>query len=477
MAAGNQIAPDPLAESGATHLTVVSNRGPVSFEHDESGELVARDGAGGLVSALRPLLAGSGATWVASAITEADREATARGWMTSDGLDLVTVASNPEDYAMAYDVISNGTLWFLHHHLFDLSRRPRIDARWWEAWEAYRVVNGLFANVIAERSPEGGTVLIQDYHLSLVGAALHERRDDLLTSHFSHTPFCSPEMLRVLPDPVARELLESLSAVGARGFHTRRWGDLFTRCTQSMRLPPVTTFASPLSPDVEHLKTMAGSAESLRARQWLDEQVGDRKVVLQVARAELSKNLLRGLSAFDLLLEEHPEWRERAVHVILANPSRQMLADYVAYQAELEHLVQLVNERWATSSWTPILMELSNDYPRSIAALGRYDVLLVNPLRDGLNLVAKEGPVVNERSGAVVLSREAGVWEELAGLAIEINPFDIAGTASAILSGLTMPEQERSERSEGIVHKVISRPAAKWLADQCLAATGKEESC
>jgi trehalose 6-phosphate synthase len=199
--------------------------------------------------------------------------------------------------------------------------------------------------------------------------------------------------------------------------------------------------------------------------------VGDRQVIVRVDRMELSKNLLRGFWAFDELLEVQPERRGRVVFVALAYPTRQGLADYLAYQNEVESTVERINQRWATPGWTPIVLAVEDDYPRSLAAMTRYDVLLVNPVRDGLNLVAKEGPLLNTRHGVLVLSREAGAIDELAGGAISLNPFDVSATAAALATALDLPADERKERSDHLRRAVLARRPADWLADQ-LAVLG-----
>ncbi len=215
-------------------LVVVSNRGPVSFVR-ESGNLVATRGGGGLVSSLAPLVEGTGATWIAAAMTEADRDAASDGVIDVEGFRLRTLAIDADDYRMAYDVIANGTLWFLYHGLFDAPRRPVFDRRWREAWEGYRRFNQTFAEAVAEDAADGALVLVQDYHLSLLGTWLAKLRPDLRAVHFSHTPFCGADDLRMLPEDVADELLASMGAFHACGFHSPRWVRSFESCYRERR--------------------------------------------------------------------------------------------------------------------------------------------------------------------------------------------------------------------------------------------------
>ncbi|HEV3400617.1 MAG TPA: trehalose-6-phosphate synthase, partial [Acidimicrobiales bacterium] len=395
----------------------------------DDGELTARRGAGGLVSSLGPLARETGATWIASAISEGDREAASREVDEAEGHRVRLLALDLDEYRMAYDVVSNATLWFLHHGMFDLPRRPRLDRRWREAWAAYRAMNLAFARVLIDEAPEGATVLVQDYHLSLVGTWLAQERRDLNAVHFTHTPFCEPGALRVLPTNVAEELLVGMSSHTSCGFHARRWAANFEECCAQVLGWRPATFVSPMAPDHDDIEGVAASDECANEAAELDEQLGDRMLILRVDRIELSKNLLRGFLAYDDLLRTHPEWRGRVVFAALIYPSREGLPEYLAYRQEVETLARHLNETWGTPGWTPVMVDTSDNFPRSVAALRRYDVLLVNPIRDGLNLVAKEGAVLNANNGVLALSRDAGAWEELGGVALEVNPFDVSGTA------------------------------------------------
>jgi trehalose 6-phosphate synthase len=460
-------------------VVVASNRGPLSFRLDAEGRPQLAGSAGGLAATLHPLLAGSEVTWVAASMSEADRLAAAEGLMVEDGLRIALLSPDPETYRMAYDVVSNATLWFCHHHLFDLARRPRLDRRWHEAWLGYRSFNHLFADSIARHAPEGAVVLVQDYHLALTGAILAASRPDLRTVHFSHTPFADPNVLRVLPGAAAGELLAGMAGFGACGFHTARWEAAFRACFADEVLradcgvAPPPTFAAPLGPDPSAMAAETATAGCSAAGAELDRRIGNRRLLVRVDRIELSKNILRGCWAFEELLETRPEHRDRVVLLALAYPSREGLAEYLAYRNEVEHTVERINQTWGTDTWTPIILEVADDRERSVAALERYDVLLVNPIRDGLNLVAKEGPLVNRRDGVLVISREAGAWEELHRAAIGINPFDVTGTAAAMEIALTMEPGQRARRASDLRELVLARTAADWFADLMAASEAR----
>jgi trehalose 6-phosphate synthase len=457
-----------MGESSRSPLVVASNRGPFSFRFDGT-ELVPAGTAGGLAGSLRDLLIGSEAHWVACAMSDADRAASAAGRMQAEGLTVVTVEPQRQEYAMAYDVVANATLWFVHHHLFDLARRPRFDRHWGEAWDAYRAFNQRFAELVADHAAPGGAVLVQDYHLALVPAMIGQRRPDVRIVHFSHTPFADPGVLRVLPDAARRELLTGMASAVC-GFHTDRWSAAFAACCADAGLAAPRRFTAPLAPDPDRLVARVGSAACRAAAARLAEQVGDRQVIVRADRVELSKNLVRGFWALDALLDAHPEHRGRTVMLALAYASRQGLPEYLAYRSEVEQVAAAVNERWASGDWQPLVLDIADDPDRSLAALTMADVLLVNPVRDGLNLVAKEGPLVNRRDGQLVLSREAGAYEELHDVALGVNPFDVSETAAALHQALAMDRDERAARAAALRQRIAGRPARHWLDDQLAAA-------
>ncbi len=450
---------------------LVSNRGPLSFR-DDGGELVATRGGGGLVSGLAPLVADTDALWIAAALSDADRTAASRGVIEADGLRARTLAIDPETLAQAYDGVCNSMLWFLHHGLHDLSRRPIIDAGFRTAWAAYRRYNHAFADVVVEEAPEGAVVLVQDYHLALLGPLLRERRPDLRSVHFSHTPFAPPHLMRVLPHDLAVELLEGMAGHDACGFHSERWArDFRAGCAEIAGIDDAATFVSPLAPDAADIRGVAGSERCGTEVDRIDVELGSRRLIVRVDRIELSKNLLRGFRAYDTMLRNRPDLRGTVVFRALGYPSREGLPEYLAYRSEIEALADVVNRRWATPDWQPIELDLVDDFPKSVAHLRRYDVLLVNPIRDGLNLVAEEGPLVNERDGTVVLSREAGVHDVLAGTVRSVNPYDIADQADALAEALDMDASTRTRTATELRRRAEARGPADWLADQ-LAAVG-----
>jgi trehalose 6-phosphate synthase len=453
-------------------VIIVAHRGPVSFVRDERGGFHARRGAGGLAGTLGPLLThhrgDSGpVTWVAAAMSDDDRAAGTEGATKLHDVDVQLLELDPREHRLHYEVVSNATLWFLYHGLFDLPRRPRFDDRFREAWAAYVAVNDAFAERAAEVAADGDVVLVQDYQLALVPGALSARRADLRVAHFTHTPFCGPNSIRVLPHDVARAICVSMATVPS-GFHTRRWADAFEASAATVlgaEHPRAPVFAASLGPDPADLEETAESHEGRAAVRALEERIGDRRLVLRSDRIEPSKNIVRGFLAFDRLLEEHPEWRDRVVFAAMLNASREGLPEYQAYRQEVEQAAARVNDRWARGDWMPVLMDLRDDFPRSVAGYMRYDALLVNPIKDGLNLVAKEGPVLNERDGVVCLSTEAGAYDELHSAVLAVHPYDLDQTAGALHTALTMPDDARRDQASRLRDLATVATPATWLQE------------
>lgn len=452
-------------------VVIVSNRGPLAFHHDADGNLVARRGAGGLVSGIAPLVAGTDAVWVAAALSDADREAARTGVVEAEGLRVRTVALDPEDLRLAYDIVSNETLWFAHHGMFDSYSDPTFDAGWYAAWEAYRRVNQAFADVVADVAPEGAAVLVHDYHLPLVARHLAPARPDVTCVHFTHTPFARPAELALLPHAVREELMGAMAAHAACGFHSERWAAAARGCARAVGVD-LRTFVAPLGSDPDDLAaTVAGDACRAAWRD-LDAMVGDRAFLVRVDRVELSKNIRRGFLAFDHLLATRPEWRERVTFGAFVYPSRENVPAYRRYREALDATVAEVNARWGTDSWTPIVYETDDDYPRSVAALRRADAVLVNPVRDGLNLVAKESVIVSDRDAVLLLSEGAGAHDELSGpeAAVTVDAWDVVAAADALHRALAMDADERGRRAARLRERVAERTPARWLADQLAQA-------
>ncbi|MEU0030274.1 trehalose-6-phosphate synthase [Streptomyces sp. NPDC006335] len=479
-----------MAPSHNAHVLVASNRGPVSYEVQDDGSLKPKRGGGGLVSGLSAIGPEADALWVCSALSDGDREAVRQG-VGEDGVRMLPIPADV--HADAYNGIANSVLWFVHHLLYQTPLEPSFDAEFRRQWASYETYNRAFAEALAQEAAEGAAVLVQDYHLCLVPGMLRELRPDLRIAHFSHTPWAPVEYFRMLPDDIRAQLVWGMLGADRLGFLTWRWAFGFMACANEIDAERIQVYSPvPSEPkSIEHTATgvpplrttwigvhgLGADAEFLRARSHeadveerivaLREEIGaGRKTIVRVDRTELSKNIVRGLHAYRRLLESRPEWRERVVHVAFAYPSRQDLAVYRDYTAEVQRVAQEINDTFGTPGWTPVLLNLKDDFARSLAAYRLADVALVNPIRDGMNLVAKEVPVVSDEGCALVLSREAGAYEELGEDAIVVNPYDVEQTAAALHEALTMPAHERAERAKRLAAAATALPPAQWFLDQ-----------
>jgi trehalose 6-phosphate synthase len=451
---------------GAAQVLVASNRGPVSYEVQEDGSLRPKRGGGGLVSGLSAIGPEAGALWVCSALSDGDREAVRQG-VGEDGVRMLAIPADV--HADAYNGIANSVLWFVHHLLYQTPLEPAFDAEFRRQWGSYETYNRAFAEALAEEAGEGAAVLVQDYHLCLVPGMLRELRPDLRIAHFSHTPWAPVDYFRMLPDDIAGQLLRGMLGADRLGFLTRRWADAFTACAEQFAggLGGTRIGVHGLGADADFLRARSHEADVEERIVALREEIGaGRRTIVRVDRTELSKNIVRGLLAYRRLLESRPEWRERVVHVAFAYPSRQDLAVYRDYTAEVQRVADEINSQYGTPGWTPVVLHVKDDFARSLAAYRLADVALVNPIRDGMNLVAKEVPLVSDEGCALVLSREAGAYEELGDDAIVVNPYDVEQTAAALHEALTMPPHERAERAKRLAAAATALPPAQWFLDQ-----------
>ncbi|MFJ5308475.1 trehalose-6-phosphate synthase [Streptomyces sp. NPDC088350] len=452
--------------SGAAQVLVASNRGPVSYEVGDDGALRARRGGGGLVSGLSAIGPDAGALWVCSALSDGDREAVRRG-VGEDGVRMLDIPADV--HADAYNGIANSVLWFVHHMLYQTPLEPVFDAEFRRRWASYETYNRAFAEALAEEAAEGAVAIVQDYHLCLVPGMLRELRPDLRIGHFSHTPWAPVDYFRMLPDDIRTRLLTGMLGADRLGFLTHRWADAFTACCTEFAggLGDTRLGVHGLGADADFLRARSHEADVAERMAALREEIGaGRRTIVRVDRTELSKNIVRGLLAYRQLLDDHPELRERVVHVAFAYPSRQDLAVYRDYTAEVRRLADEINSRYGTAGWTPVVLHVKDDFARSLAAYRLADVALVNPIRDGMNLVAKEVPVVSDEGCVLVLSREAGAYEELGEDAIPVNPYDVTATAAALHEALTMPAEERAERTKRLAAAATALPPAQWFLEQ-----------
>jgi trehalose 6-phosphate synthase len=459
----------------ARPLVVVSNRGPLGFRRGPDGELTEVRGAGGLVTALRPLIDRGDVAWVASAMGDVERDLAAGGPRAERSpagtpFRLRLVAHDPGAYRLFYGVLANPVLWFVQHRLWALKRDPDADLT--VPWEhGYVVANRSLAEAaVAEldRAP-GAALYVHDYHLYLVPALVRELRPCTPIAFFVHIPWVGPEEWSVLPAAIARAVHEGLLACDSVGFHTERWRSAFVASCEALlgrgadaeRI----SHANPIAVDTAEFDALVTS-DAVRARRAELEAERPEILVLRVDRTGPSKNAVRGFEAFGRLLEQAPGLHGRVGLLALLDPSRQEIPEYVDYRRATERAAAAVNARFGTDGWAPVRLAVRDDFPASVAAYAEYDVLLTNPVMDGLNLVAKEAPLVNARDGVVVLSREAGAYEELAEWVVGVDPLDVDVQADALSRAIAMPLAERRDRLGAIRARVRAHDLDAWAAHE-----------
>jgi len=472
-------------------LIFVSNRGPVTLQKDEDGEIHFQRSGGGLVTALLGLAGQVQAAWIASPASEVDRQ-----WREGEihladpdcALRVRFILPSEAAYEGYYSVIANPLIWFLQHSMWDIARAPTLTHQTWQAWEqGYVEVNRQFAAAVIEQiraSSRPSLVMLQDYHLylapRLIRRGMRTRKNYILT-HFIHIPWPGPEDWSILPPAMREAILEGLCAVDLLGFQTRQDALNFIRTVETM-LPQAfvnyrggriwhhnhTTHVRdfPISIDPGALRQQAESEEVAQFNAQLVDVVQDRRLIVRIDRTEPSKNIVRGFQAYDEMLELHPDHIGHVQFLAVLVPSRLEVEEYQNYLDELMAAAGRVNARYGTSEWEPVRVLVGESYPRAIAAMQLYDVLLANPVADGMNLVAKEGPIVNRKDGVVVLSERAGAHQQLCDEALVISPCDVYATAQALHEALVMPLEERQRRAARMREKIEREDISAWLCWQ-----------
>src|SRR5581483_9878383 len=361
---------------------------------------------------------------------------------------------------------------------------PNITEDTRKAWQAYDAVNSSFADIILDevsRSSKPSIIMLQDYQLYLVAEKLRPQLpNDAVLIHFIHIPWPGPDSWSLLPNPMRRQIISSLCNCDILGFHTRLYQRNFLRVCQeflpeatiNMREKTVTlndhtvqTAAYPISIDVGGILELADSDEVRNYRQRLRAFIGDQTIV-RIDRVEPSKNIVRGFQAFETLLEKYPEYRGRVKFLAFLVPSRLGVEQYQRYLEEIMIAVGWINTKYGDSDWQPVELFVGDNYQRGIAAMQIADILLVNPIIDGMNLVAKEGVTVSQNNAVLILSERAGAVEQLGDGALVVSPSDVVGTMESLHEALQMPLDERQRRAEWLRQVVVREDVTMWLFDQ-----------
>jgi trehalose 6-phosphate synthase len=473
----------------------VANRAPLTLEPAEplrgTPERLVR-GAGGLVTAMSSLAIATRAVWVASARNDGDRALAARArdggpaeLEADDGATyrVAFVEPSPDAYDMYYNQISNPLLWFIHHYLWDLAREPVLDASTRHAWhDGYKHVNSLFAERIREQagqSDKTALVLVQDYQMYCVPAMVRSALPDARIQQFVHVPWPNAEYWKILPREIRDDIMHGILGNDIVGFQTSHDVRNFLRtCEENLGLSvdyrEGTVFYAgraiwvrhyPISIDCREFDALVTHPEVIEEEELIATW-RPKHLILRVDRTDLSKNVVRGFLAYERLLENHPDLHGDVQFWAYLQESRQDIDDYRAYLGSIVGVAARINRRFAQHGWMPIRLEIDDSMHRAIAGYKSFDVLLVNPIYDGMNLVAKEGMICNQRDGVLVLSENAGSHEELSDLALTINPFDVDQTAEALHAALTMAAGERRARADRIRETVRANDITRWITQQ-----------
>jgi trehalose 6-phosphate synthase len=470
-----------------TELVVVSFRGPVVHDRDDTGRTQAAAASGGLVTGLLALpdLETRG-TWVCAAMTDEDRAVAQEGVISAEvrgrKVAVRMVALEPQAQHQTSAVAANPVLWFLQHELWDLAFHPTFARAEHAAFAGYAAVNASFGEAVVQeidRHDGDAVVMLHDYHLYLVAAHVRARRPDAFLHHFVHIPWPPPETWRTLPSALADLLLRGLLANDVVAFHTEGYvRNFLDTCEQLLSLPVdrderlvfvdgrrVAVRWYPISLDPESLRAFAAEPEVERERRAL-QQDRPEMLVVRVDRADPTKNVVRGFLAVDELLHDHPELLGRVTMLALIQPSRQDVPQYRTYLEDIRRTAADVNLRHGTDTWRPIDLRIGEGLARAVAAYQEADVLFVNPVRDGMNLVAKEGVLLAQRDAVLVLSHQAGVFEELGHFALGVHPLDVIDQADALHRALVMPAAERHALLQASRRVVERNDAGRWLEEQ-----------
>jgi trehalose 6-phosphate synthase len=463
------------------NIAVCSHRGPVSFSRIDSGLQLEKVGPGGLVAAVAPGASRLGATWIYAASSECDREVarTLPHGVEHDGMLLRPLDLPEADHRRHYREISSAVLAPLFHYMFALTYRPAFTRGILDAWRSYTRVNELFAeSILRLRSPDA--VLVEDSHLMLVARALRAKRSapDFPLTYFHHVPWCDPTYFGVLPEPMRVEILEGMLMFDSVGFHSTRWAQSFVACCERFlrgarrqgecvewRQRQTNIAVSPAAIDVAGVLECRDSEHAQEWRERFLALRGDGQLIVRVERADPSKNAVRGLLAYERLLERDPSRAATTQMLAVLTPVREWVGEYRNYYANIQLLARRINQRYGGRQ-NVVHLEIAEDahrcdHARAVAALAVADVHVVNPTFDGLNLVAIEGAVAGD--SALVLSENAGIHESFEAFVQSVNPFDIDETTDALDLTLGSPVSERRLASHHRATLAENSSPVEWM--------------
>ncbi|GHO83803.1 alpha,alpha-trehalose-phosphate synthase (UDP-forming) [Dictyobacter formicarum] len=476
----------------ADRLIIATNRGPVEYFKTKEGQIKSRRGSGGVVTALTSTVSKVNSTWVALAMTEGDREALKSaedGVMPSPIRDIdvrlryVTVPKTT--YRKHYDMMSNRVLWFTQHYLLEQGEDVFPFEKMQDIWnKGYYQVNKAIADAVGAEitSQESkALVMLHDYHLYLASGMIRQQHPSVAMQQFIHIPW--PEhryWASSLPTEITKDIFRGLLGNDILGFQTR--GDAHNF------LEGVHAFVDDAEVDLEQRRVIFNDHQTFVRDYPISISVSDERrlvrsnagkhaaekikpllnkyTLMRVDRIEPTKNIVQGFLAYETLLEQHPELHGQTTFLAFLIPSRQSLPLYREYHNETMKVIEEINKKYGTKDWEPIHTFVQNDRTTALAALQFYDVLLVNSVIDGMNLVAKEGAAVNTNDGVLVLSRTSGAFQQLENASIAISPASRNETADALYKALMLPREERKLLAERARHEVETDDLRTWMTQQ-----------
>ncbi len=472
-------------------LFLVSNRGPIEYIITPGGQLQARRTSGGVIGTLTQISQHTSITWVASAMGEGDRRAVEtsggaalRSPLPRQKMAVKFVVVPRRVYHKYYNVICNPLLWFLQHHMWNPPYTPNVDGAVYDSWQnGYVLMNRSFAEALIAEAPKAPTppvVMIQDYHLYLVAGYIRKALPDAILQHFVHIPWPSARHWQLLPREMRDAIFQSLLANDMVGFQTRLDLQNFLSCCQFLYPEAQVDHSNqrvafqnhqtlvkhyPTSIDPSEIRRIASSPRVLEYVNTLSSLCGE-KTIIRVDQTEPSRNIIRGFRAFQLLLQKEPSWVGRVKFLAFLVPSRTHIKQFQRYMEEVNLTANEINQQYGSEGSKVVEIFSENNFAQALAAMKLYDVLLVNTVVDGMNLVAKEGPVVNTKDGVLVLSETSGAYDQLRSGALGVAPADIEGTANALLTALNMTPDEKRSRAETLGSSIEREDSQAWLCHQ-----------
>jgi trehalose 6-phosphate synthase len=430
-------------------IAIVANRSPFIFSPRQA-DLPSRRPASGLVNVFDSLRGQGNVIWFAIPMSDAERDIARRGPVNESGFEVYFIPVDTQDYNNTYNEVYNGILWPICHGMTDrASRHLKTAAKWRDIWQGYKNYNKQVAETVASHLPDGSVVLAQDLYFVLLASELDRLgATNINCILFLHLPFANPTELTTLSIPAATEILSSMTQFGAVGFQSQRWQRAFIRCCHSLDIRAPRTFIAPVAPPIKRLSIDRSSPECNQELARIEAILDGRQMLAQLDRMDPAKNIHRSLQAYDVLLETRAELRDKVLFFLLSQPTRQASDDYRSYTSDVRRICQEINEKYGTSSWQPVLLMEDFSHYLHVAALCRYDVLLVNSVRDGMNLIALEGPQLNERHGISVVSPHVGAFECQQKWVFKSDPWNVTATAQVLYHALTVDAQQRVRLSK-----------------------------